>query len=225
MTFAEKVLEFYRSLRLSDPLPRGIDVMNPYQDQACMAACTTFYKRYYNDTAKRHLILGINPGRYGAGITGVPFTDPIKLESLFYIENPFPKKPELSADFIHRMILAYGGHEQFFKKFFINSVSPLGFVQAGKNLNYYDTPLLKKSLDGFIRRSLRSLLGIGISTDIVYCLGEGENYKFVQRLNAQEKFWNEVVPLAHPRFIMQYKRRQIDRYIADYLEKLGRAGP
>lgn len=222
MTFARKVLRFYESLRLSDPLPPGIDVMNPYQDTACMAACKTFYTRYYNDKAKRYLIVGINPGRYGAGITGIPFTDPIKLETLLNIENPFPKKPELSADFIHRMIAAFGGHEKFFSKFFINSVSPLGFVQGGKNLNYYDTPLIRKSLDRFIRESLHSLLKLGIQRDVVYCLGEGENHKFIQKLNAEEKFWDEVIPLAHPRFIMQYKRKQIDRYITDYLEKLGR---
>jgi hypothetical protein len=80
MTFADKVLNFYKGLELTCRLPSGVEVMNPYMDTACMKVCTEFYNKFYNDQDKRHLILGINPGRYGAGITGIPFTDPIKLE-------------------------------------------------------------------------------------------------------------------------------------------------
>ena len=220
MTFGGKVLTFYKHLKISDPLPEGIQVMNPYQDTACMVVCKKFYSRYYNDKAKRFVILGINPGRYGAGITGIPFTDPIKLETLLGIKNDLQKKPELSAEFIHRMIAAFGGHERFFSTFFINSVSPLGFMADGKNLNYYDTPQLKKSLEPFIRKSLRDLVKLGIRREIVYCLGEGENYKYISKMNSGEKFFEEVIPLAHPRFIMQYRRKQIDTYIKDYVEKL-----
>ena len=185
-----------------------------------MEVCKIFYKKFYNDRNKRVLILGINPGRYGAGITGIPFTDPIKLETLFGISNDLPKKPELSAEFIHAMIAAYGGYGRFFGRFFINSVSPLGFVAAGKNLNYYDTPLLKSSLEPFIRRSVGNLLKLGIYRDVVYCLGEGENYKFIQRINAEEKWFGKIIPLAHPRFIMQYRRKFLSEYIGDFVQKL-----
>jgi hypothetical protein len=220
MTFGEKILAFYSNLQIDSPLPKGVEVMNPYQDQTCLRVCRAFYKRYYHDTRERFLVLGINPGRYGAGLTGIPFTDPIKLESVFGIENPFPKKPELSADFIHQMIRAFGGYAEFFSRFFINSVSPLGFVTEGRNLNYYDTPALKKSLEPFIIKSIQSQLRMGINREIAFCLGEGENFRFLQVINAREEFFTKIIPLAHPRFVMQYKRKQVQHYIDDYVEKL-----
>ncbi|MFI5224347.1 MAG: DUF4918 domain-containing protein, partial [Nitrospirales bacterium] len=66
------------------------------------------------------LILGINPGRLGAGLTGIPFTDPLKLQNICGIENTLPKKAELSADFIYTMISAFGGPEAFYKKFYFS---------------------------------------------------------------------------------------------------------
>lgn len=225
MTFAEKVLKFYRNLNIDDTLPAGVGVMNPYADPASMEVCRKFYTKFYNDTTERFLIVGINPGRYGAGITGIPFTDPIKLESAFGIANTLQKKPELSAEFIHKMIAGFGGYERFFSVFFINSVSPLGFVYAGKNLNYYDTPALKKALDPFVRKSIRGLLNLGICREVAFCLGEGTNYRHLAGLNEEEKWFEEIVPLAHPRFIMQYRRKLVSTYIDDYLNKLARAIP
>ncbi len=223
MTFAEKVLKFYRGLKIEDALPAGVGVMNPYADAASMEVCRKFYSKFYNDREKRVLIVGINPGRYGAGITGIPFTDPIKLESAFGIKNTLQKKPELSAEFIHKMIAAFGSYEKFFSVFFINSVSPLGFVYAGKNLNYYDTPALKKALDPFVRKSIRGLLNLGLRREVAFCLGEGTNYRHLAGLNAEEKWFDEIIPLAHPRFIMQYRRKLVSNYIDDYLSKLSRA--
>lgn len=223
MTFAQQVLMFYKGLRIRETLPAGIDVMNPYQDKDVFEVCKAFYGRFYNDQGKRFVILGINPGRFGAGITGIPFTDPIKLESLFGIKNNLPKKPELSADFIHAVIAASGGPELFFSKFFINSLSPLGFTKDGKNLNYYDTPALKKSLGPFITRSMRTLLTFNVERSVAFCLGEGTNYKYLQDVNAEEKFFERIIPLAHPRFIMQYRRKQMAHYVEDYLRKLGGA--
>lgn len=219
MSFSEKVLKFYKELNIGHPLPEGVEIMNPYKDEICMEVCRRFYNKFYNDDHKRFVILGINPGRYGAGLTGIPFTDPIKLEKLFGIENAFPKKPELSADFVHQMIGAYGGHKKFFSSFFINSISPLGFMKDGKNLNYYDTPALKKALEPFIRKSIETVLTFGISQDVAFCLGEGENYKYLLMLNGREKWFKQIIPLAHPRFIMQYKRKKMQQYIDDYLQK------
>ncbi|MEX1238558.1 MAG: uracil-DNA glycosylase family protein [Cyclobacteriaceae bacterium] len=219
MTFSEKVLKFYSELHIGYALPEGVEVMNPYRDSACFEVCKKFYNKFYNDDRWRFLILGINPGRFGAGRTGIPFTDPVKLETLFGIENAFLKKPELSADFIHRMIDAFGGHEKFFSKFLINSVSPLGLMKDGKNLNYYDTPALKKSLEPFIKKSIETILSFGIHQGIVFCLGEGANYKYLLTLNGREKWFKEIIPLAHPRFIMQYKRKKMQHYIDDYLQK------
>lgn len=220
MSFATDVLKFYQGLRMRQPLPNGIEVMNPYQSAEAFALCRAFYSKFYSDDAKRFLILGINPGRNGAGITGIPFTDPVKLETRFDIANTFQKKAELSADFIYRMIDAYGGPEAFFGKFFINSVSPLGFVEHGKNLNYYDRPALTRALTPFIEKCMSAICKLNIDKEVAFCLGEGANYKFLTALNAKKRYFGQIIPLAHPRFIMQYRRKQLDHYIGDYVHKL-----
>jgi hypothetical protein len=221
MSFADKVLSFYKSIAIRAVLPEGVVVLNPYRDINLFSYCTQFYKKFYDDDLERTIILGINPGRHGAGVTGIPFTDPIKLEKYCGISNPFVKKPELSADFIYTMMNAFGGPEAFYRKFYFSAISPLGFTKGGKNLNYYDIKELQISLGGFIIDSLRHQLSFGINRSVCYCLGEGENFKYLNRLNDSERIFKQIVPLAHPRFIMQYRRKRMAEYVDHYLVKLG----
>lgn len=220
MTFSERVLIFYKGLKIETRLPDGVEVLNPYQDATAFGLCESFYEKYYHDNKERFFILGINPGRFGGGITGIPFTDPVKLESICGIKNWLPKKAELSADFIHRVIAAFGGADKFFSRFYINSVSPLGFTLSGKNLNYYDSPEMLKSLETFIHQTIRIQLTFGIRRETAFCLGEGTNYKYLLKMNEQHQYFNKIIPLAHPRYIMQYKRKKIAEYLDDYLQKL-----
>lgn len=196
--------------------------MNPYHDNNTAEVVKFFYQKFYNDSRERTLILGINPGRFGGGITGIPFTDPLKLEKNCNIENNLPKKTELSADFIYRMIDDFGGPTKFYKQFYIGAVCPLGFTRHGKNLNYYDIRELQESLHDFIIQSIQKQLEFGINRKVCYCLGEGENFKFLSSLNQAYNLFEKIIPLAHPRFIMQYKRKEIDTYIKIYVEKLNR---
>jgi hypothetical protein len=220
MTFSEQVLSFYQNLSISAQLPQDVLVLNPYKDSEVFSFCSQFYRKFYGDTNQRKIILGINPGRHGAGVTGIPFTDPIKLERYCGISNPFLKKPELSADFIYTMIQAYGGPEKFYGKFYFSAISPLGFTCAGKNLNYYDIKELQNALEDFILDSLMQQLSFGIDRSVCYCLGEGENYKYLKLLNERLKIFDKVIPLAHPRFIMQYRRKKVEDYVNIYLQKL-----
>jgi hypothetical protein len=220
MTFSDRVLIFYKQLAIKNRLPKGVEILNPYQDEKAFALCSQFYRKYYSDNNERVAILGINPGRFGGGLTGIPFTDPLKLEKICGIPNDFQKKAELSADYIHMMIEAYGGLEKFYSRYFFNSISPLGFTQNGKNLNYYDTPELQKSLEEFIIQSLYQIVDLGVSREEAFCLGEGVNFKYFVKLNEREKIFKAVIPLAHPRFIMQYKRKLVKAYVEDYLTKL-----
>lgn len=222
MTFADHVLTFFQQLQIRTVLPDGVEVLNPYVDAQAMELCRQFYKKYYDDTNPRRLILGINPGRLGGGLTGIPFTDPIKLEKFCEIPNTLQKKAELSADFMYAMITAFGGPASFYRQFYFSSVSPLGFTKDSKNLNYYDIRELQESLRPFIIQSLRQTLTFGTSTSVCYCLGEGENFRFLTRLNAELRIFDEVIPLAHPRFIMQYRRKKVNEYIDDYLDKFRR---
>lgn len=220
MTFADHILTFFQQLNITTPLPNGVEVLNPYQDEQVFELCKQFYKKYYEDDHERILILGINPGRHGGGLTGIPFTDPLKLEKYCGITNSLQKKSELSADFIYTMINSYGGPVQFYEKFYFSSVSPLGFTMDGKNLNYYDIKELQVSLREFIIQSITATISFGISRSVCYCLGEGENFKFLSRLNKELQLFKKIVPLAHPRFIMQYQRKKVPEYVIDYILRL-----
>jgi hypothetical protein len=221
MLFADHILSFLKKLQLNIDLPHDIEVMNPFKNKAAMEVCTQFYKKFYGDNLQRRMIIGINPGRFGAGITGVPFTDPIRLKTVCGIENHFLQKQELSSLFIYDIIGAYGGAEKFYEDFYITAVSPLGFTKDSRNLNYYDDKSLQDSIKGFAIDCMRKQLKFGINTDVAYCLGDGKNYKYLSRLNEEEKFFKKVIPLSHPRFIMQYKLKKKDEYIQSYIEKLG----
>ena len=154
MFWSEKILNFFSELTIDCPLPKDVKVLHPYQDIQVFNLCKQFYQQYYSDTKQRQLIIGINPGRLGGGLTGIPFTDPHKLETYCNIANTLKKKSELSADFVYRVIVAYGGPKEFFSRFYFSSVSPLGFTKDGKNLNYYDIPELQSKLKPFIMWSV-----------------------------------------------------------------------
>ncbi len=214
------ILSFYKQLHIKSPVPRKIEVMNPYHDDYTFSLCEKFYRKYYHDERPRRLLLGINPGRFGSGTTGISFTDPLKLEKECGIANTFEKKPELSADFIYRMINQCGGPGAFYQHYFISAVSPLGFTMEGKNINYYDDWKLEKAVRPFIIDSIQQLLGIATDHSICFCIGEGKNFNFLDELNREHQWFGQIIPLPHPRFIMQYKRKQLQHYIDVYRSHL-----
>jgi hypothetical protein len=220
MPLAEKLENFYFNLRIEDPLPAGTEIMNPYENTEVRKICSAFFARYYSGNQPRKLILGINPGRFGAGITGITFTDPVRLEEKCGIQNAFQKKPELSSVFIYEMIEAFGGVQAFYSDYYLSAVSPLGFKRNGKNLNYYDEKTLQEMLTPFILENLNRHISMGFSGDVVICLGEGKNNKFLVELNRQHGLFNEIIPLPHPRWIMQYRYHSRNEYIGRYLKVL-----
>jgi hypothetical protein len=226
MTFAEKVIRFNKSLHYTGhPLPEGIRIMNPFREsEDTMRIVEEFYKKYYNDNRQRHIILGINPGRFGGGLTGIPFTDPKRLASECGIPYNGKITHEPSSVFVYKMIEAYGGAEKFYGDFFINSPSPLGFTSRknGKDLNYnyYDSKELAAAVRGFMTESIRKLIDLGICTDACICLGTGKNEKFLRQLNDEFHFFGKITALEHPRFIMQYKSKSMDVYIGKYVSAL-----
>ena len=218
MTFAARIVEQNLSLVRPSGLPPGIKTLNPVEQKEVQEVIIQFYSKYFDDDNERVLILGINPGRLGAGITGIPFTDPIRLADVCGIPNSFNPKPELSSVFIYEMISAFGGPEKFYERFYFNSVCPLGFTLDGKNLNYYDVPALQNALTSYIEENIQNLISLGLRTDVCYCLGEGKNYQYLNKLNEVKGFFREIVPLSHPRFIMQYKLKTKADYVDQYLK-------
>ena len=177
-----------------------------------------FYKKYFSDNKKRTLSFGINPGRFGAGVTGVNFTAPRQLKEICRINHPFKEQSELSAEFIYEMIESSGTVKKFYSKNFISAICPLGFVKDGNNLNYYDDKDLLRKITPFIVDCINEQLTWNINKDRCICIGGEKNFKFFQLLNEKHQWFNEIVPLPHPRFIMQYRRKQKDLYIDQYLQ-------
>lgn len=222
-TFADKVIAFNKSLQFKGKLPPGIRVMNPFRENKdSLAVSSAFYKKYYSDNNRRHIILGINPGRFGAGLTGVPFTDPKRLAEKCGLHYAGPPAHEPSSVFIYKVIDAYGGSEKFYGRFYINSICPLGFTiknSLGKEVNYnfYDSKALTAAVHDFMIQNIKKQIALGIDTDICFCLGSGKNEKILLRLNEKHGFFKKIIALEHPRFVMQYKSKYMQEYIDKYL--------
>ncbi|MEP6646548.1 MAG: uracil-DNA glycosylase family protein [Saprospiraceae bacterium] len=210
-----KILTYHFNLRPEGVLPENIDWLIPYENEETRRCMLAFYSKFYHDKRKRFFILGINPGRFGAGVTGVPFTDPVRLEKIG-LPNTFLKRQELSSVFIYDMIDACGGSELFYADYYITSLCPLGFVKHEKNYNYYDDRQLADAVRPFIIKNIEIQIKFGADLNRVYCLGMGKNVEYLRRLNETYGWWKEVIPLPHPRWIMQYKLKQKEHYIQLY---------
>lgn len=217
-TFGEEVVRFHLNLKPDWSIPKEYDLLYPFDQQATRDSFQAFYETYYSDRKSRYFIFGINPGRFGAGVTGVPFTDPIRLESVAGIKNSFPKKTELSSQFIFQVIAAVGGLHAFTQGYYITSLCPFGFVKNGKNFNYYDDRKLQEAVREHIIENIRSQVSFGARRDKAFSLGMGKNVQFFEQLNQEYQWFSEIVPLPHPRWVMQYRRRHLEEYVALYQE-------
>lgn len=233
MTFSEKAISFFSHLDLKLPASLHIEVLNPYKNPETNKCVERFFTKYFDDNRKRVFIFGINPGRFGGGLTGISFTDPVALREFCDIENNLGNKRELSSEFIYKVIHAYGSVEKFYKDFFISAICPLGFVKEAnrgsvsnrgtistKNYNYYDDKKLQQAVTPFIKKTFQEQIKIGARNDVLLVVGADKNRKFIESLNSELGFFKKIVSLDHPRFIMQYRRKKLDHYIDQYLQAL-----
>jgi hypothetical protein len=217
--FSTQVLSYHFAIKPTVNLPDKVEWLMPYDDPETRRSMESFYHRFYDDNRSRTFILGINPGRFGAGVTGVPFTDPIRLNQLG-IDNSFQAKQELSSVFVYEMIDAYGGPEAFYSRYYITSLSPLGFIKNGKNYNYYDDPQLANAVRPFIIENIETQLKFGADRSRVFCLGQGKNFTYLSKLNDEFGWWGSVIPLPHPRWVMQYRLKRKEEFIEEYRRAL-----
>lgn len=217
MSFGSRIYRFYT--RLVPPrLPAGVRAMNPYLDPVARRYVRKYLDAFYDDARPRLLAFGINPGRFGSGITGVTFTDPVVLANVCGIANDLPRRRELSSVFIYEFIERFGGIHAFTQRCFLTAVAPLGFTRGGVNLNYYDVPALARACTHFIEDSVERHVAIGGRRDRAIVLGAGANLKFLARLNERHGWFERLVGLDHPRFIMQYRRKRVGEYLDRYVE-------
>ena len=203
-------------------------IINPYNGinkKQIKDITESFYNKYYNDTNKRRLILGSNPARRGTAITGIPFEDAIHLqqETGIYIDDFHINKS--SSNFLYEVIDEYGGCEKFYKDFYMNFVFPLGIARIDlrgheSNCNYYEIKNYEEIFNDYIINSIKEILKFNIDTSVCYCIGSGKNYEILKKINKEYNFFEKIIPLEHPRFIMQYNSKNKDLYLKKYIDAL-----
>ena len=203
-------------------------IINPYNDvnkEQIKLITEKFYNKFYDDNNKRRLILGSNPARRASAVTGIPFEDAVHLqkETGIFIDNFYVNKS--SSNFLYDVIDEYGGCKKFYNDFYMNFVFPLGIAKINSkgnevNWNYYDIKKYEDKFEKYIIDSIKEMLKFNIDTSICYCIGSGKNYEYLLKINKEYKFFGEIIPLEHPRFIMQYNSKNKDFYLKKYLDAL-----
>ena len=218
---ADKIISFNKNLHYSGKLPHDFQVLNPYfNNPETMIVMEKFYRKYYSDSNQRKFLIGINPSRHGAGVTGVPFTDTKRLESVCGIRMESAHTHEISSVLMYDMIESYGGAAEFYRDIYINSPFPLAIVRKSKgswiNANYYDDRELFNDVKDFMIDSLKKHISINLDTSEVFILGK-KNADFISKLNQEANLFNKMTVLEHPRYIQQYKSKEKDLYIDKYI--------
>ena len=225
LTIGQRIIAFNKSLQYTGKLPEGFAVLNPYLDNPeTLQVMTSFYEKYYNDQVPRKFIIGINPSRHGAGVTGVPFTDTKHLENDCGIPMLSARTHEVSSVFVYDMIAQYGGVAAFYKDYYINSPFPLAIVRKNAqgnwlNANYYDDPELFALTHEYMIETLKKHIALGLDTNEVYILGK-KNATFLEKLNKEASLFKKMVVLEHPRYIEQYKSKKKQLYIDKFITLL-----
>lgn len=223
MSFGQQVISFYKQIEDFQDLPSPFQSIFPFRNPETQRVMGQFYHKYYDDSRARIFLYGINPGRFGAGITGISFTDPYVLERHCGISNAFDKRKELSSEFIYEVVNAYGGADEFYKNFFITSICPIGFLKDGKNANYYDDKGLEAHVHDQVMDWMKEQIDFGGTKKIAFSIGQGTNFKVLSRLNKTYGLFDDIRPLPHPRWVMQYRRKKKDIFVDQYCVELQKA--
>lgn len=218
-TFADRAITYYLNLRVPTNLLPGVSALNPYQSPPVQAVVQTFYQKFFHDQQPRVFVMGINPGRFGAGVTGISFTTAQNLRTYCGIENPLPNTPELSSRFVYRVVEALGGSSAFYSRFFLTSLYPLALMKDNKNYNFYDDRATTAALWPVITDMVRQQLAFGYDRRVGICLGK-KNEGFLKRLNDEQGFFDQIIALDHPRYILQYRSRDLEGYVDQYVRTL-----
>jgi hypothetical protein len=126
----------------------------------------------------------------------------------------------LSSEFIYRVIRQCGGPERFYADVFLTSFCPLGFTRKGKNYNFYDDVNLNEAVHPFIHACLQRHMAFPLRRDVAIVLGTGKLRDVAEDINAEGGYFDKLVFVEHPRYVMQYKRSHVDAYVAKYVAAL-----
>jgi hypothetical protein len=174
-----------------------------------------FYHRYIEPNEPKIVLCGINPGKCGAGQTGVPFFDFNSLSKI--LPNIKRNDTEKSAQFMYS-IIEHFGVDDFFKNFYLSNISCIGFynLRTGKNINYYELPLrIQLFLVDNFSKNMRS-----IKPKIIIPLSEAVEKNLKMDLSHEQKITVEIGNrLSHPSTKYAKKDDYIER-LKQYLNKV-----
>jgi len=219
MSFAEMAIRYFNKLKPQDTTMGGVELINPYESPEAKIVIQKFYKKFYDDSRKRLFIFGINPGRFGGGLTGISFTDPLALREKCGIINNLGNRKELSSKFIYNVVDEFGGVKNFFSKVYLTALYPFAITKNGKNYNYYDDKSLAEKLKPEIIKTVNSQIEFGARKDLAVVFGK-KNADYFSNINNDFNFFEKIIVLEHPRYIMQYKLKKINVYLKKYLDAI-----
>lgn len=130
----DNMLEFYNKINDSNELKQNnVTVLNEFITNEKFIR--EFYEKYINNNIDniKVVMCGINPGRYGAGKTGIPFIDFNSLSEM--LPSISRKGNERSAEFFYSIIKNYGA-KSFYSNIYVTNICSIGFEKNKKNHNY-----------------------------------------------------------------------------------------
>jgi hypothetical protein len=219
MLFSANAIKYFCNLKSTKSNYTGVEIINPYESDGVKEIVKKFYSKFYSDEKERLFIIGINPGRFGGGVTGISFTDPVVLRENCGIENNLGNRKELSSKFIYTVAEKFGGPDKFFSQVLLTALYPFAIIKDEKNYNYYDDKSLRDKLRAEIVKTVKLQVEFGAKRNFAILLGK-KNAEFFIPINEKHKFFKQVFVLEHPRYIMQYKLKQIDVYIKKYIKTI-----
>lgn len=174
-----------------------------------------FHKRYVQPNSPKIVICGINPGRNGAGLTGIPFIDFKSLSKM--LPNIAKEESEQSAKFFYSVIQEFG-IENFYQKFHVTNISWYGFSQIDKqkNVNYdnISTEIAIFLIEKFVEEMEF------INPDFIIPLSKNVFYE-LKSLKERNKIKAEIgTRLCHPSWISTYRSNDINLWTNKYVETL-----
>lgn len=75
-------------------------------------------------------------------------------------------------------------------------------------------------MQNFIIESIRTIISFGIDTSVCFCIGSGKNFSILNEINKKYNFFENIIPLEHPRYIMQYNSKNMETFFNKYLVAL-----
>jgi len=97
---------------------------------------------------------------------------------------------------------------------------PFGLLRNGKNYNYYDDKETLHYFEPLIVESIRKQMAYPNVSRCIATVGQGKNLAYLKEINRRYNFFDAIEILPHPRWVMQYRRKEKEKYIGGYLEVL-----